>query len=351
MKARLLPLMAISLLLASPADAQPATGVPVTAKAAAQESYERGNRVFNQAEQMHDRALYEAAYLQFSQAFAIFPDERILWNLIVSEIKTERDVDALRHLRSYDKHQHVTDVPGHPHRALFATFFAQASKATGHLAIEAPVAAQLRLDDADIGVAPLEDPVDVTPGLHQVEARLPGGRTLVASASPAAGEVTHVTLVEPPPEPGPAWTAVQRTAAITSPSPPPERDELTGRQPSFWTARRDAGVGVAAVGVVSLVLSGVFDARSASAANRAAAIRGGSTTCGNDCPALEDAYRSENSDTTWSRVFLSVGIAAAAAGAVLFLWPTSSSPPSASRTALGPVVMPQGGGVQLRGEF
>jgi hypothetical protein len=102
----------LSLLVASPAAAQsadpPLTSVPATAKAAAQESFARGNRLFNQAEQKHDRTLYEAAYLQFSQAFAIYPDDRILWNLIVSEIKTDRDVDGLRHLRAYNRGTPIT---------------------------------------------------------------------------------------------------------------------------------------------------------------------------------------------------------------------------------------------------
>jgi hypothetical protein len=352
---RLAPLVLLSLLVASPAAAQsadpPLTSVPATAKAAAQESFARGNRLFNQAEQKHDRTLYEAAYLQFSQAFAIYPDDRILWNLIVSEIKTDRDVDGLRHLRAYDKRQHVADQPRHPYHALFSSLFDQASKATGHLVIEAPVAAPLRVDGTDIGTAPLADPVDVQPGPHKLEAVV--GRTVLsASASPAAGEVVHVALTEPP-DPPLASTSLQRPAASV---PSPERD--VAPPTGFFTTRNTITLGLGVVAVGALAVGTGFEVASRSEQGTANGLGGQLPTGGNvcssgstvpQCAQLRDANSSAAShQNAATALFVTGGVAGVAAVGVLLLWPSHSD---ARAGMLSPMILPSTGGLQWLGTF
>jgi hypothetical protein len=359
MIARFLPLVGLSLLLASPAAAQGGAAAvappsaPATAKAAAQESYLRGNQLFNQAEQKHDRTLYEAAYLQFSQAFAVFPDDRILWNLIVSETKTERYVDALRHLRAYDKRQHVANEPRHAQHAVFAALFEQASKATGHLVIEAPVAAPLRLDGTDIGSAPLADPVDVQPGAHKLEAALGGGKVLSASASPAAGEVVHVALTEDPPL---ASTSLQAPVPVGPSTPSPDRDVPPGA--GFFTTRNTIALGLGVVAVGALALGTGFEVASGNdqgtAKQLGAQLPNGGNVCtpGStvpQCAQLRDANSSAAShQNAATAFFITGGVAGVAAVGVLLLWPSHSD---ARAGMLSPMILPSTGGLQWLGTF
>jgi hypothetical protein len=252
MRARTLPFVAVFLLVAWSAAAQspPSSAeASAAAKAAAQETFERGNRLFNEAEQKHDRSLYEAAYLQFSQAFAIFPKDKILWNLTVTECKTDRFVEALRHLRIYDGHEHVADQPSHPDHAQFVALLAQASGATGHVVIDAPPGAKVRVDQNDAGTSPLADPIDVAPGPHAIEATLIDGKTVSASASPVAGQTFRVTLAEQAQDSG-GPTATAEPSASAAVNVPPDREP---RSPGFFTARNSLafGLGVVAVAAVA----------------------------------------------------------------------------------------------------
>jgi hypothetical protein len=168
-----------------------------------------------------------------------------------------------------------------------------------------------------------------------------------------AGEVVKADVVLPEPlAPGPPAPA----ASGDSPEPVGEfksrYDEPVAVASPFWTARRVWGASVVGAGTVSLVVSGVFAAQAQSASNRAAELRGGSTTCtGSNCAALNNAYSSQASDATSSTVFLIGGLAAVVTGAVLFLWPTAAPSVPGAQKAFGPLVIPHGGGFQLQGEL
>src|SRR5260370_17806904 len=172
--------------------------VPTRPKAAAQERHAKGVRLFNEAEQKHDASLYEAAYLQFVQAYAVFPDDRVLWNLGVAEAKTGRFLEALKHLHAYDEHQHVSAQPEHPDRTALKALLSQANGATGHLAIAAPYGTRIRIDGVDIGSAPLAAPVDVTPGTHAIDSVTADGVTLPPQSTPVlTGEIAAIQVALP----------------------------------------------------------------------------------------------------------------------------------------------------------
>jgi hypothetical protein len=312
-------------------------------KEIARKRFADGLRYYDEAEFKHDPKLYNKAYMEFSGAYAVYPDDKVLWNLGLSEVDSGRYADGLQHLQLYDAHQHVLAHPTQAKYKVLHEYLQRANLAAGHLSITGPAGARVRVDGREVGVAPVTLAVDA--GAHQVEVQTAAGVQTV-TVRPSAGETATVNLEAPPPAAPLAAVPQDSLPGRVAPAPPHEPG--TDTQPSFWTTRRDVGVGVAAAGVASLVLSGVFDAQAKSAANQAAALRGDSTACGSNCAALENAYSSQNSNATRSGVFLIVGIGAVAAGAAIFLWPTS---PSASRTAVGPLLLPHGGGFQLQGEL
>ena len=185
--------VALALLATAHADAQePAT----TARAAARESVAKGGRFFTQAEKKHDRSLYEAAYLQYAQAFAIFPDDRVLWNLAVCEIRTDRFIEGLDHLRTYDAHLHVLAQASHPDHAMLTALLKEGNAATGHLAIDAPAGAVVSVDGKGLAThAPIVGPVDVQPGDHVVTAQLDAKSARVVITTPAGGDDERTSRV------------------------------------------------------------------------------------------------------------------------------------------------------------
>ena len=257
------------LLASSPGFAQPSP-LPATPQGAAADTYYRGVRYFNKAEQTKDPQLYEAAYLQFVQSYAVYPSDIVLWNLSVAEVMTHRYVDGLKHLRSYDDHKHILAQPNHPERVLLMGFLEQATRATGHIEIDAPSGARLQVDGAEIGWAPLAAPVDVTPGPHAVDAVLAVGKTLHAELTAPAGETKHVMLSEPA---SPAGSAVPSVgpAPSGSSSPSAQAPESVARTP--WPPPAGTLV-IGTVGVIAVGLGVGFAVDSSSKNDSAAASRG-----------------------------------------------------------------------------
>lgn len=322
--------------LAGEAAATAQSSAPATARAAAQESYARGNRYFNQAEQKHDKSLYEAAYLQFTEAYAVYPNDKVLWNLAASEVKTGRYVQALGHLRTYDAHQHVTAQPSGD-RATYQMLYDEAYRATGHLAVDAPASARVRVDGEDAGVAPLSGEIDVQPGAtHAIDALLPDGTSLHAQASPAAGDVAHVTLAAAPAAAAPASpaAAIPAAAPVSPPAsseapPPPGAPEEGG---GFFTTRNTLALGLGALAVGALGTAVGFQVAAGNDQGRANNLAGqipntpnacgpGTTVpqCGPFTDANDAAHREQTAATA---LFVVGGVAALGTVAVLVFWPS-----------------------------
>lgn len=325
---------------------------PVAALAQSDEATVEAKKRFAEGLALHDAHREQEAYLKFSQAYAISKEPAVIFNLARTEQLTGRPLDAYEHFTQYLR------LPDGPKVSAALRDKARASLADlsaqlGRLSISAAAGSQIVVDgNALPEVTPLPDPVPVLPGSHVVEAKL-GSQSKTASVTVTAGHTAPVEIPFENTRPAVAMASPARRAstppnATDSVAPSfPTKEDATSPPTAFWNARRIIGAGAAALGVVSLVLSADFAAQSQSAANDAAALRGNSATCGTNCAALENAYSSQGSYTTLNRVFLGVGLVGAAAGAVLFFWPTSSA--SAKHTAIVPIVT--GSSLQLQGEF
>jgi hypothetical protein len=365
MSPRLLTVSALllSCLLGAQARAQNRSApapVPTTPKAAAQESYAKGVRLFNEAEQKRDANLYEAAYLQFVQAYAVFPDDRILWNLGVAEAKTGRFLEALKHLHAYDEHQRVLAQPDHPDRTTLKALLAQADGATGHLTIAAPYGMRIRIDGVDVGSAPLAAPVDVAPGAHAIDSVtadgvtpprqsttvLPGEIVVIQIAAPSASARSATTAR--PLGVGPGGQNAEGASTVSDNNHAPGSGAA---RTITITVLGVAGLGSVGAGVGFLVAAGSDQSRADQLATQ---LPGGSNACGPSspfpaCQKFQDANHSAQDKTNTATVlFVSGGIAVAGAVAVFALWPTSSSP---ERAAIAPVVSPTYAGAQWVGTF
>jgi hypothetical protein len=308
----------------------------------------------------YDRGDYEAARLDFLQAQSIFPRRSSLRNLALSELHTNPPLDALRHLRTY-----IGDPGTTPDkRAIAERSLAEAYAQTGHLSITAPEGTQLKVDGSPVGVAPLKDPVDVSVGLHGVDADMKGTATHenvqaaagklteVAFLAPVVGD-THVVSLGPPPP----------LAAVAPPSPPPVAP--VPEKEGYWNSRRTVGVVIAGVGVVGLVIGGVFgaergsetstatsDLASAGASNPGVASRSVCTSppmaAASACTGVTNALNSNGTDATIEETMAVSGGVLLAIGLVTTFWPGPAAPPLAR---LAPMTGPHFAGISWSQSF
>jgi len=163
--------------------------------------------------------------------------------------------------------------------------------------VVAPAGAEVLFDGVSHGRAPLAEPVFVTPGSREVQARLAGFKTQAQSINVLAGKASTVTL-----------TLV--SAAATAPPPPvkpPMEDEgMSGAQLGVGaTALAIGGLGaIATIVFAATAASAGSDADAARAEVEAANVGGGANPCGAGtlqrfpCAALSDAADSQASAGT-----------------------------------------------------
>ena len=330
----------------------PATSMaqPSPAEVRAQARFKAGQDLFNKGD-------FEGARLEFQQAQAIYPRPSLLRSLAACELHMGRALEALKHLQEFMGDPNLPE----DQRAQAEPNFAKAYAATGHVAITAPRGAQLKLDGTDVGIAPLRDAVDVVVGTHAVDAAL-GDAVAHASVQAEGGKVVAVTLTMAGVPSGPA--VIVPTGPGVTPGPGPVGPG-PGEHEGYMTTRRWVGVVIAGVGVVGLVLGGVFGAERGSetsdanaARERALATTGGglpTQTCFSPsaastsaCSSLSSALQSNGTDAHLEELFLISGGMLLAVGAVTTLWP-SFSPPAG--TSLAPSAGPHMAGLQWSGSF
>jgi hypothetical protein len=335
------------------------------AAAQAQALFDEGLTLLAKPKAPGDAHAYEDAIAKFLAAYRLSPRPNALFNAALTEEKIARPADAIRHFRQL-AHNPACSAEL---RSQIEKHIADLSAKVATVLLDAPAGADIAVDGAPTGDrAPLPDPIDLSPGRHTIEAKLGVSASIEIDAVAGTKQTLRIGLVAPPSPPSterqPAPTAPSSLPSApphdpasvdAQPLPGPTADSMAIRTP-FWSTRRTVGVVIAGAGVASLVASGVFQVTSSHQRDQAAAIGGmlGPSSCygpspsaPTSCASLNDAFAAQNRDEDLSRVFLAAGIAGVALGAVIVLWPQAAP----ARTAIVPVPMRQGAGLQLEGEL
>jgi hypothetical protein len=220
---------------------------------------------------------------------------------------------------------------------------------------------QVLRDGAPIGDAQWGTALPVDPGQHTVEASAPGKASWKTTGN-AAGEGVVVDVTVPPlvdagaatgvPAPAGGTTTGAATGAETYTGatpvlPPPAATNsgtATGATDGGGSPRKTIGWIVGGVGAASLVAGTVFGVLAATDWSSAKDF------CPNAvCPNPSDVSRGStvNTEAILSDVFIGVGIAGVAAGAILILTAPKSPPPRAATTAVQVVPLFGGGNLGL----
>jgi len=250
-----------------------ATSLPARAEDDA--TIEMARQRFREGVQFYDQHQFEKARLAFLQAYALKPHPSVLLNLAQSELRSGHPDDAASHFSQYLRiNTSITDAERQETNAGFNI----AKSRVGEVSLSVdPSGAQVVVDGAEKGTAPLADPLYLMPGTHTIEARA-GDRKSGKSITLGAGQSVTVAIAAhgniaaagvPAAESPTTGEAAESTSepARTEPEeapppksePAPESNEPSPREggtqgPIAWFSSTPmawvlAGVGVAGVGV------------------------------------------------------------------------------------------------------
>ena len=320
-------------------------GEPSHAQAMADARFRAGLKAY-------DKGDYEAARLEFLQAQAIYPRASLLRNLALSELHTNRPLDALEHLRTF-----LADPETTPdRRALAERSLNEAYAQTGHLSITAPVGSHIKVDGKDVGASPLKSPVDVRVGLHGVDAAI-GETVQHESVQAAAGKLSEVAFVQPVVADSKVVPVLPTTIPVVA-APPPGDVAQPLQRDAYWNGRRTVGVIIAGIGAVGMGTGVGFGvARSSQTSNADTALgKLGTSNLGRcatpsaadaaECSALSTARSNNGNDAHIEEALLIGGGVLVAAGLVITLWP--NAPPN---VAVAPMTGPHTAGLSWSGSF
>jgi hypothetical protein len=257
-------------------------------KAAAREHFQKGVAAFD------ERRFAEAAD-EFETAYRLSPAFVVLYNIGQVHVILGRSVEAVDAFDKYLK-QGASAVSADRKREVQAEIEKQSAR-IGTIAMRTfPAGAEVRVDGALVGQAPLPKPVRITAGRHTVSATLDGHAPVVrevdvAGRAELALELTlepvtapaSAVAPAPPPPPAPPPVAVEKRAVempviektviertyIETPSIERRPVEPPRPAPSSISVQRIIGLVVIAGGLATATTGGVMAFRGANRSNDA----------------------------------------------------------------------------------
>ena len=303
---------------------------------------------FEEGLKRYEQQDYEGARVAFQQAYSVLHAVDILYNLALSELRSNRPVEALNHLQEYLKDKRPTEEE----RAKASKYLAEAHAKTGHVFVDAPGGAQVLFDDVSLaGKAPVKDPVTVSAGKHVCSIRLDGKtQTVEVVASPGQSVTVRFT--------GTGEKAPEVLEGQHAPTNPDNRGGDDGGGGGWGTPKTVTVValGVATVGAVVAGIVFVSSAKSNQSDVQDISTKNPGLNCPVNasppaCGQISDAKSSYDTSRTLSMVsFIGAGVFGAGAIAAAVLWPNEKAQPQKGST-LVPVVTAGGASLLWSGRF
>lgn len=282
------------------------------------------------------------ARVKYVQVLALSPQSHsVLINLAVVEHELKRYADSYTHLRAYLSHPKADkDVAERARREMLPELTAKVAQ----LRILAKDGADVTVDGAVIGRAPLADTWVVEPGAHTIASYKQEAQINASAGQTREVDLRPPSLVSPAPSPTPApsTTAPAPSGTFTAPPTPPPEERRSLVVPAIV-----AGVGVVAIGVgAGFALKARGDRDDADAMR--AATPG---VCASTQSASCSAYSSKLDDVRLGRTVAFTGYivgGAALVGAVALYFVL---PPKRVAGFLAPTVSSERAGLVLGGAF
>lgn len=355
------------LLAASAARAQPA---PKGAGSKAQAAEDTA--ITDTARQLYEDGLaalqaqrWAVARSKFLAAWGIHQHWQIAANLGFAEQKLGRSRDAAEHLSFYLREAPSTKVE---ERKIAEVTLKEALARVGVVTLYVvPEGAEVAVDGALVGSAPLSGPVFLEPGAHAVTARLDGyvrARVTVTATAGGSQEVTVRMLPEvaaapsgaggAPSEPGMA-SSKAAGPAVDGGGAPVEGGEAPAKRSLVPAIALGAGsvVGIA----VGIGLTVASNGASDDADAQRATILGAGGQCvvpgsfAGQCDEMRSTRERVDTLANGAMVAFAAGGALAVGAAVYLLWPRGSAGARPAGMQVTPVVGARAAGVGVRGAW
>ncbi|MBI5535957.1 MAG: hypothetical protein HY898_24770 [Deltaproteobacteria bacterium] len=317
---------------------------------------DRARDLYNEGRDLYAKQEWEKAHAAFRAAAGVKQHWQIAAMLGHCEVRLGRFRDAAEHLawalRKGGKAPSTQEL-----NAMQIAFDGSRSRVASMIVQVDVAGAEVLVDNAPIGVAPLLDPVFVAPGNHRFEARASGRTPVFTTVDLAAGASQILEL------------SFSEGAAQISKAPPTQRPETpstdSGVQPRTIALIAGAGLTAISLGVgIGYALkksSADDDAKSL----LASAVQSyGPAPCYQPqagavgaCEAVRDANDRRNSAGKIETVaFVSAGVFGAATIATWLLWPSKKKSETTSARATGTsaataTIVPTVGGLAVIGSF
>jgi hypothetical protein len=332
-----------------------------------------------------DQKNYDKARIAFLQAYALKKHPAVLLNLAQSELRSGHEADAAKHFSIYLRE--AKEASQSERESAEAGLFA-AKAVVGEIALSAEEGSTVFVDGVEEGAAPLPDPIYLSPGSHQLEARK-DGKVAKATIAAKAGEANEFALRFTAPAPAGVGPTAEHAASGSSTAPPEEdRGASRGREPFFsWVGHTPlawVGGGLTVAGIAGGIGFGVSaqqnyeNADSIADQIRTAATEDKSSTTGictnpkavlpgsvsqnrladyqDACQKHEDNISEGDTMKTLSIVSWSVAGAAAVGTIVYYILDSKQEAPKAARSKASPVrvgasIAPGQGFLNVQGNF
>jgi hypothetical protein len=205
-----------------------------------------------------DQKNYDKARIAFLQAYALKKHPAVLLNLAQSELRSGHEADAAKHFSMYLRE--AKEASASERESAEAGLFA-AKAVVGEIALSAEEGSTVFVDGVEEGPAPLPDPIYLSPGSHQLEARK-DGKVAKATITAKAGEANEFALrFTAPAAAGVGPTAEHASPGSSSASPEEDRGAVGGREPFFsWVGHTPlawVGGGLTVAGIAGGIGFGV----------------------------------------------------------------------------------------------
>jgi len=304
--------LAIAVVSIIPGEGGAQTSVPSAA------NVEQAAQLFNQGVAAIEQADFATAVRSFEASYGLNPIPDVLYNIAMCHKALGNLPASANAFRAYVVAMGGSLAP--EEQAEFDALLVELTPQIGRLMIDVTEAgAAVTVDGVAVGMSPLSGWYAVTPGRHRIEVAKPGFQSFSSEVDVVAGQTPAVSV---------PLVAMAVTPPVgsepTVPVGPVEPDDGGELSPWFW-----ACVGVASASALTM------------------AITGGLTIKYNDD--FDASHRTDAGlrDTAWNLrtttdVFLGIGLAAVAAGIVLFFVPVGGEAEDEDTASVGFAPTPSG---------
>lgn len=348
---------------------------------------------FQEGVEFYDKGEYQKARGAFLQAYSLKKHPAVLLNLAQSELRSGRSADAATHFALFLRENASADKI---ERQEAERGLAGAKAKIAEVTVDAKPGAEIFVDGAPEGRAPLGHTLYLTPGKHLFEARLAGSldtqstllsagqSTIVAIGVPQPAPVAAAPIpaplvpaaIAPPPAPTPIHPApvVEPEVGVAVFEETTETDTGVAKEnPLEWANRQPYGLayvaaGVGATGLITGLITGIAASNQYASADdvRLQIVDRWGSRAGAPCDPVADGYgkacatwydNASNGDSlrTAAVVTTVIGVAATAGTVVWYFLDRKPlhevAQDGESDIAVIPSLGTEGGGVTVIGSF